>query len=81
MVLDKDTLYIKIVALDEIYTFLFYDFSFEIVKTVKKINIKFHQHINRLSSLLSLKSQDTLYIKIVALDDIYKFIVFLTFIL
>lgn len=37
IVLDKDTLYMKIIGLDKIYKFLVLSFLFEIVKMVKKI--------------------------------------------
>jgi len=36
MVSNKDTFYIKIIVLDEIYIFIVFSFLFEIVKMLKK---------------------------------------------
>ena len=80
-----DTFFIKVVALDGIYKFVVLSFLFEIIKMLKKNNIKFHHRINRVQALIVLKKSylsymvsngDIFYMKVIALDGIYKFIVF-----
>jgi hypothetical protein len=41
MILDEDKFYIKIIDLDEIYSFLVLHFTFEKVKVLKKNYIRF----------------------------------------
>jgi hypothetical protein len=38
MILDEDNVYMKIVALNEIYNFLFLSYLIEVVKMLKKLN-------------------------------------------
>jgi hypothetical protein len=45
----------KIIGLDEIYKILVLRFQFKILKMVKKNNIKFQQHINRVLELVVLE--------------------------
>jgi hypothetical protein len=48
---DEDELYMKIVALDEIYNFVILSFSFEDVKMLKKLIINFRTIITAYTCL------------------------------
>jgi hypothetical protein len=53
--LDKDELYMKIVAFDEIYNFVVLSFSFEDAKMLKKLIIKFQDHNIHVQVLVALE--------------------------
>jgi hypothetical protein len=54
MMSDKDTLYMKIVGIDEIYKFLVLNFVIWCHYDSQKNNIKFQHHINRVAGLVTL---------------------------
>jgi len=77
-------IYMKIVAFDEIYNFLVLSFLFRNDQMLKTL-INFYDHNNRVLVLVDYKNnilycmlsnEDTFYIKVVALNEIYDFIVF-----
>ena len=82
MILDADDLYMKIIALNEIYN-LVLRFSFEVVKMLKKIKQSFSSilitckrcRLGKKYRSYMVSNKDTFYIKVVALDGMYKFIV------
>jgi hypothetical protein len=55
MTLDEDEIYMKIIILDEIYNFVVLSFSFKDLKMLKKNNIKFQEHNNRVLVLVALE--------------------------